>query len=102
VVGDESEGLRAVGNEVAAARRQAARALASLAEVAMRYAEMRTALDRQDAAVGRPGRARGGEFVADELSLMLREQPYPVRCLIAPVAPTGSGAAHRLAGLPRW
>jgi hypothetical protein len=53
-------------------------------------------------AVGRPGRAEGGEFVADELSLMLREQPYPVRCLIAPVAPTGSGAAHRLAGLPRW
>jgi hypothetical protein len=83
VIGEESEDLRAVGNEVAAARRQAARALASLAEVAMRYAEMRTALDRQDAAVGRPGRARGGEFVADELSLMLREQPYAVRCLIA-------------------
>src|SRR5215212_1825597 len=83
VIGEESEDLRAVGNEVAAARRQAARALARLAEMTMRYAEVRTALDRRDAAVGRPGRARPGEFVADELSLMLRQQPYPVRCLIA-------------------
>src|SRR5215210_6324596 len=83
VIGEESEDLRAVGNEVAAARRQAARALTRLAEITMRYAEVRTALDRQDAAVPRAGRARPGEFVADELSLMLRQQPYPVRCLIA-------------------
>src|SRR5215213_1781370 len=82
-IGEELEDLRAVGNEVAAARRQAARALVRLAEITMRYAEVRTALDRQDAAVGRAGRARPGEFVADELSLMLRQQPYPVRCLIA-------------------
>src|SRR5829696_2617197 len=83
VIGEELEDLRAVGNEVAAAGRQAARALARLAEITMRYAEVRTALDRRDAAVPRAGRARPGEFVADELSLMLRQQPYPVRCLIA-------------------
>ena len=55
VIGEELEDLRAVGNEVAAARRQAARALARLAEITMRYAEVRTGLDRRDAAVGRPG-----------------------------------------------
>ena len=58
-------------------------ALARLAEISMKYADVRTASDRQDAAIPKPGRARPGEFVADELSLMLREQPYAVRCLIA-------------------
>jgi hypothetical protein len=80
---DESEDMRAVSTEVAAARREAAMASARLAEISMKYADVRTASDREDAAVGRPGRAKPGEFVADELSLMLREQPYAVRCLIA-------------------
>ena len=31
----------------------------------------------------RPKRAKPGEFVADELSLLLRDQPYQVRCLLA-------------------
>src|SRR5215203_3410770 len=83
VIGEESEDPRAVGNEVAAARRQAARALARLAEITMRHAEVRTAWARGDGGVGGAGGARPGEFVADELSLMLRQQPYPVRCLIA-------------------
>jgi len=83
VMEEESEDLRAVSNEVATARRAAARALASLAEISMRYAEIRTSSDRHDAAGTRPGRTKPGEFVADELSLMLREQPYAVRCLIA-------------------
>ena len=80
---EESEDLRAVGNEVAAARREAAMASAKLAEISMKYADVRTASDRQDSAVARPGRAKPGEFVADELSLVLREQPYAVRCLLA-------------------
>ena len=80
---EESEDIRAVSTEVAAARREAAMALARLAEISMKYADVRTASDRQDAAIARPGRAKPGEFVADELSLMLREQPYAVRCLIA-------------------
>ena len=58
-------------------------ALAKMAEISMKYADIRTSFDRQDAAVARSGRAKPGEFVADELSLMLREQPYAVRCLIA-------------------
>ena len=32
---------------------------------------------------GRRSRANPGEFVADELALMLRDQPYQVRCLVA-------------------
>src|SRR4029453_14233942 len=35
------------------------------------------------AGAGRLRRAKPGEFVADELALMLREQPYSVRCLVA-------------------
>ncbi|MFP5282325.1 MAG: DUF222 domain-containing protein, partial [Actinomycetes bacterium] len=70
---------------LADARRQAAIALARLAELAVGYADDRTAADRQDADPGprRPGRAKPGEVVADELSLVLREQPYAVRCLLA-------------------
>ena len=83
VIEKDSEDIGAVSTEVAAARREAAMALARLAEISMKYADVRTASDRQDAAIPMPGRARPGEFVADELSLMLREQPYAVRCLIA-------------------
>ena len=38
-------------------------------------------------------RAKPGEFVADELALMLRDQPYQVRCLVA-------RARRMAAGLP--
>jgi hypothetical protein len=71
---------------VADARREAAKAQARLAEAAMRYADARIAEDTAAAdrqATSKPGRAKPGEFVADELSVMLRDQPYQVRCLLA-------------------
>jgi hypothetical protein len=80
---EESEDCRAVGNEVADARREAAVAMARLAEISMKYADVRIASGGQDALVSRPDRSTPGEFVADELSLVLREQPYAVRCLLA-------------------
>ncbi len=53
----------------------------------MQYADARIVDDRRAAALsGSPkgkGRAKPGEFVADELALMLREQPYTIRCLLA-------------------
>jgi Domain of unknown function (DUF222) len=68
------------------ARREAATAQARLAEVAVRYADIRIA-EEQAAAAGStvtgPNRPRPGEFVADEVAVMLREQPYQVRCLLA-------------------
>ena len=42
---------------------------------------------------GRRSRAKPGEFAADELALMLRDQPYQVRCLVA-------RARRMAAGLP--
>lgn len=68
------------------ARCEAAAALARLAEAAVRYADSRIAEDTAAAfgsGSGRLKRAKPGEFVADELALMLREQPYSVRCLVA-------------------
>ena len=83
-MGDEdSEDCRIVANEVAAARREVAMALARLAEISMKYADVRITSVGQDPPVSRPSRAKPGEFVADELSLVLREQPYAVRCLLA-------------------
>ena len=69
---------------VADARREAAKAMARLAEAAVRYADCRIG-DDTAAGVGseKPPLAKPGEFVADELSVMLRDQPYPVRCLLA-------------------
>ena len=70
---------------VADARREAAAALARLAEAAVRYADGRIAEDATiDAAPGLPrlNRPEPGECVADELSLLLRDQPYQVRCLL--------------------
>jgi hypothetical protein len=51
----------------------------------LRFAELRTETDHQETEAGRhtSHRAKPGEFVADEVSLLLREQPYHVRCLIA-------------------
>jgi len=69
---------------VADARRAVAAAQAHLAVVARAYADARIAADREaQRASQAPGRARPGEFVADELSLTLREQPYHVSRLLA-------------------
>jgi hypothetical protein len=68
------------------ARREVAAAQARLAEVAVRYADIRIAEEQAAAAgstVAGPDRPRPGEFVADEVAVMLREQPYQVRCLLA-------------------
>jgi hypothetical protein len=79
--GDQVRGLAV---DIAAARRRAAAAQAELAMACVAYADARTAEDRRDGDGGRgPGRAKPGEFVADEVSLLLREQPYAVRRLVA-------------------
>jgi hypothetical protein len=69
------------------ARGEAAVAVARLAEAAVRYADTRTAEDTAAAALSgsprRQGRAKPGEFVADEVALVLREQPDTIRCLLA-------------------
>jgi hypothetical protein len=77
--------LQAARHQVVAARRAAAAAQAQLAAACVEYADIRVDADRHGTAVaGRsPGRVKPGEFVADEVSVLLREQPYPVRCLIA-------------------
>ncbi len=51
----------------------------------MRYADERIAEAAAAAGSGlaRLNRAKPGEFVADELAVMLREQPYQLRCLLA-------------------
>ena len=71
---------------LADARREVAVAHARLAELAVAYADERIAADRAEAEPGSRGgvgRARPGEFVADEVSLVLREQPYAVTCQLA-------------------
>ena len=71
---------------VADARREAAAALSRLAEAAVRYADLRIAEETAATPVSDRGglkRPKPGEFVADELSLLLRDQPYQVRCLLA-------------------
>jgi hypothetical protein len=82
----EHDNTHRARDAVADARRDAAAALARLAEAAVRYADARIADDTAEAnksALPKRKRAKPGEFVADELALMLREQPYPVRCLLA-------------------
>ncbi len=83
--GDWAVAAVAARDAITVARRQAAIAMARLAECCVRFAELRTAAD-QEVMAGLPARdheAKPGEFVADEISLLLREQPYQVRCLIA-------------------
>ena len=67
------------------ARQEAAAALARLASAAVRYADARITEDTAAATSDLPRikRAKPGEFVADELAVMLRDQPYQVRCLLA-------------------
>jgi hypothetical protein len=79
--------IRRLAGDIAAARRRAAVAQAELAATCVAYADARVEADRLAAAVeGQrtgPGRARPGEFVADEVSLLIREQPFTVRRLVA-------------------
>jgi hypothetical protein len=85
VSGDRLEPIDAARSDIAEARRAAAIAMARLAESCVRFTELRTDADHQETGAGRDTshRAKPGEFVADEVSLLLREQPYHVRCLIA-------------------
>ncbi|HET9777813.1 MAG TPA: hypothetical protein VFP81_00875 [Propionibacteriaceae bacterium] len=83
----DNRGDAATAHEaVADARQEAAAALARLAVAAVRYADARIAEETAAAATSglpRIKRATPGEFVADELAVMLRDQPYQVRCLLA-------------------
>jgi hypothetical protein len=56
-----------------------------LAEAAVRYADARIADETPATPVGFSDlkRPKPGEFVADELSLLLRDQPHQVRILLA-------------------
>ena len=84
MTGDERDDTSAAREAVADARRDAAMAQARLAEASVRYADARIAGDvAAGVGSGRRSRAKPGEFAADELALMLRDQPYQVRCLVA-------------------
>jgi hypothetical protein len=83
MMGDHSNSTAMARAAVADARREAARAQARLAEALVRYADCRIAEAQADSHACGPGRPKPGEFIADELSLLLRDQPYPVRCLLA-------------------
>ena len=85
MTGDDRQSTATARDAVEKARGDAARAQARLAGAALRYADHRIA---EAVAAAGPGsaklnRATPGEFVADELALLLREQPYQVRCLLA-------------------
>jgi hypothetical protein len=84
--GDDRGNVSTARDAAADARRAAAKAQAQLAEAAVRYADGRIAEETAAArASDLPQRKRPkpGEFVADELSVILRDQPYQVRCLLA-------------------
>ena len=94
MTGDDRGNTATAHEAVADARREAATALARLAGAAVRYADARIAEETAAAtASGLPRikRAKPGEFVADELAVMLRDQPYQVRCLLARSRRLGSG-----------
>ena len=84
MTGDDQADTSRARERVVDVRRDAAAALGRLAEVAVAYADARIADDTAaGVGTGRTRRIRPGEFVADELALLLRDQPYQVRCLIA-------------------
>jgi hypothetical protein len=85
MTGDARQTAATARDAVEDARRDAARAQARLAGAAARYADERIAeaTAAVDSGLARLNRAKPGEFVADELAVMLREQPYQVRCLLA-------------------
>ena len=81
----DGDGYGAATAEVHAARRDAARASARLAAAAVDYADAGVDAARRDrsADLTGPGRGKPGEFVPDQLALLLREQPFGVRRLLA-------------------
>ena len=86
MTGDNRGDTTTAREAVADARQEAAAALARLAGAAVRYADARIAEETAGSATSglpRIKRAKPGEFVADEIAVMLREQPYQVRCLLA-------------------
>ena len=92
--------IRGLADDIALARRKAAAAQAELAAACVAYADARTAEDRRAGEGGRgPGRARLGEFVADEVSLLVREQPFAVRRLVARSRRLAGWFAHGVAGV---
>jgi hypothetical protein len=79
MTGDHPNDTSTARDAVIDARRAAAIAMARLAEAAVRYADARIADDTAAGiGSGSRSRARPGEFIADELALMLREQPYAI------------------------
>ena len=85
MTGDDRGDTATAHDAVVDSRREAAAALARLAGAAVRYADVRIAEETAAPTSGSPRikRAKPGEFVADELAVMLRDQPYQVRCLLA-------------------
>jgi Domain of unknown function (DUF222) len=84
MTGDNHDDSSTARDAVADARREAAAAMARLAEAAVRYADCRIADDTAAGiGSGKRHRTKPGEFVADELALLLRDQPYQLRCLLA-------------------
>jgi hypothetical protein len=96
MTGDDHDDTLVARDAVVDARREAAAALARLAEAAVHYADARLADDTAAGiGSGHSSRVRPGEFVADELAVMLRDQPYPVRHV-----PVASPVACRPCGRP--
>jgi hypothetical protein len=84
MTGDDRQNSATARDAVQDARREAAQAQARLAIAALRYADARIAeATAAGSGLARVSRPKPGEFVADELAVMLREQPYQVRCLLA-------------------
>ena len=86
MTGDQHNDSCTARAAVANARQEAAAAMARLAEAAVRYADVRIAEETPTTPgsdLPKPHRPKPGEFVAEELSVMLRDQPYAVRCLLA-------------------
>jgi hypothetical protein len=107
MTGDEQDGDQhdssTAREAVADARREAAGALARLAEAVVRYADLRIAEETSDAPASDCAgakRPKPDEFVADELSLLLRDQPDQVRCLLARTRRIATGLPTVLERLP--
>jgi hypothetical protein len=104
MTGDDKRTAATARDAVEDARRDAARAQARLAGAAVRYADERIAeaSAAADSGLVRLNRAKPGEFVADELAAMLREQPYQVQCLLARSRRLAADPADRVGSLQMW
>ena len=76
--------VQAASAALSEARRDVAAGQARLAGMAVRYANARIAADRDPSSPrSGAGRSKPGEFVADEMSVLLRQQSWSVRCMVA-------------------